>query len=79
MQCPYCSREMEIGLLSGPHEVSWFPGTKKPMFARAKFHDGSVVLSGPSMINGSAVTAWLCRGCEKVIIDYADGKCALTR
>lgn len=75
MQCPYCAKEMEIGLIRAPHEVSWFPGTKKPTFARAKFHDGAVVLSRLSMINGSAVTAWLCRGCEKVVIDCAGGKC----
>ena len=75
MQCPYCVKEMEIGLIRSPHEMSWFPGTKKPVFARAKFHDGSVVLSTLSHFNGSAVAAWLCRGCEKVIIDFSDGAC----
>ena len=64
---------MENGLIQSQHEIAWLPGSRGPVFGRAKFHDG-VVLSRLSMLRGSAVTAWLCRDCEKVIIDYAGGK-----
>lgn len=30
---------------------------------------------GDFHITGSAVRAYLCRGCEKIVIDCADGKC----
>lgn len=73
MKCPYCDGEMEKGLIQSPHEISWIPGSYRQILGRAIFHDG-VVLSKLSMLKGSAVDAWLCRGCEKVIIDYAGGK-----
>ncbi len=72
MLCPYCQRIMEIGLIQSPHEIAWLKGEKRHLFARAGFHDGSVVLSELSYGKGSAVTAYLCRTCEKVIIDYSD-------
>ena len=71
MKCPYCGKEMELGLISSPRELSWIKGKKKPYFGRAEFHDGAVVLSELSFIKGSAVAAYLCRNCEKVIIDYS--------
>ena len=72
MICPYCGSEMEQGLIQSPHEISWTKGEKKHLFGRAEFHQGSVVLSELSFLKGSAVAAWLCRSCEKVIIDYSD-------
>lgn len=74
MQCPYCGGEMEKGLIRSQHEIGWIPGEEVPMFGGAKLYDG-VVLSKLSLLRGSAVTAWLCRGCEKVVIDFAGGKC----
>lgn len=71
MKCPYCDKEMELGVISSPQELSWIKGEKKPFFAKAEFHDGAVVLSEVSFMKGSAVTAYLCRDCEKVIIDYS--------
>ena len=64
MKCPYCEKEMEQGFIQSPHEISWKKGDKRPLFGRAQFHEGSV--------KGSAVTAFLCRDCQKVIIDYSD-------
>ena len=78
MKCPYCDGEMEKGLIQSPHEISWTPGSNRQTLGRAIFHDG-VVLSKLSMLKGSAVTAWLCRGCEKVIIDCAGGKADLNK
>ena len=67
MKCPYCGNEMEQGFIQSPQEISWKKGDKRPFLGRAQFHEGSVILS-------SAVTAFLCRDCKKVIIDYLDEK-----
>ena len=72
MYCPYCGEEMEKGLIQSPHELAWVKGEKKHLFSRAAFYDGSVILSELSVTRGSAVTAYLCRICEKVLIDYSD-------
>ena len=79
MKCPYCGGEMEQGFIQSPQEISWKKGDKIPVFGRAQFHEGSVVLSYLSFMKGSAVTAFLCRSCRKVIIDYADGKADFNR
>lgn len=72
MKCPYCESEMEQGMIQSPQEISWMKGDKKTLLGRASFHEGSVVLSQLSVFNGSAVTAFICKSCQKVIIDYAD-------
>ena len=72
MKCPYCEKEMEQGFIQSHHEISWKKGDKRPLFGRAQFHEGSVILSELSFMKGSAVTAFLCRDCQKVIIDYSD-------
>lgn len=71
MQCPYCGKAMEKGLIQSPQEIAWLKGEKRPLLGRAAFHDDSVVLSKLSTWKSSAVTAYLCRECKKVIINYA--------
>ncbi len=73
MKCPYCGVEMELALIQSAQEICWIPGEDRKMFARAGFHEGAVVLSKLSFMKGSAVTAYLCRTCRKVVIDCADG------
>lgn len=72
MICPYCNKQMEKGIIQSPHEISWLKGDKKKIFARATFHEDSVVLSELSLLSGSAVEAFICKECEKVIIDYSN-------
>ena len=72
MKCPYCKNVMELGFIQSTQEISWKKGDKKPLIGRAQFHKGSVILSELSFLKGSAVTAFLCRECKKVIIDYSD-------
>ena len=57
MKCPYCGREMELGLIRSPQELAWIMDEKKPIFGRAEFHEGAVVLSELSFVKGSAVAA----------------------
>lgn len=72
MKCPYCSNEMELGMIRSSHEIAWLKGDKPHTFTKASFHEGSVVLAGLDLMKGSTVTAFLCRACRKVIIDYAN-------
>ena len=67
MNCPYCTNEMETGVIQSPHEINW--KRKKSLIGAAEFHKGSVVLSARSFIKGSSVPAYLCRHCSKVVID----------
>ena len=57
MICPYCSNEMEKGLIHSPHELNWIKGERRKIFARAEFHKDSVVLSELSFMKGSACIA----------------------
>lgn len=70
MTCPYCGKEMEKGVIQSPHEINW--KKKKAFIGRAMFHKGSIVLSELSYLSGSAVIAYLCRDCKKIVIDYSE-------
>jgi hypothetical protein len=72
MKCPYCYNQMEIGRLQSPHELAWLKGLKRPFLNRSFLHRGSVILSKKSIMHGSAVKAFCCGTCQKVIIDYSD-------
>lgn len=67
MNCPYCNKEMEKGVIQSPQEISW--QKKRFLIGAAEFHEGSVVLAEFSFLRGSCVTAYLCRQCGKVVID----------
>ena len=58
---------METGVIQSPHEIAW--KKKKSLVGAAKFQKDSVVIAEQSFIKGSFVTAYLCRHCNKVIID----------
>lgn len=68
MNCPYCSREMESGVIQSEHEIAW-KKRKARFFGAAMLQEGSVVLSEFSFLKGSSVTAYLCRQCSKIVID----------
>ncbi len=75
MNCPYCGREMEVGVIQSRDAVVWTKETVGGLFAplRRKQSDGAVVLSEFHAFSGSAVRAYLCRECRKVLIDPTDG------
>lgn len=70
MKCPYCNEEMEQGVIQSPQELNW--QAQKRLLNRSDLYEDAVCLSYPSFIKGSAVEAWLCRNCQKVIVDFAD-------
>lgn len=70
MKCPYCNIDMEQGVIQSAQEINW--QKKKHLINRSYLYDGAVCLSPMSFWKGSAVEAWLCRGCSKVVIDYSE-------
>lgn len=74
MNCPYCGKEMELGSIQSKKALCWYPGEKRRIVGPAKYFEGAVTLSD-FHITGSAVRAYLCRDCGKIVIDCADGKC----
>lgn len=61
---------MEKGMIRSDHEINWTD--KKYFFNRAHFHPNAVLLGRLHFFRGTTVEAWLCRSCEKVIIDYSE-------
>ena len=70
MNCPYCGDDMEKGIIQSAQEIAW--QRKRHILGAFWLHDGSVVLSPLSFFRGSAVAAYLCRECKKIVIDYSD-------
>mgnify|MGYP000084053603 CR=1 FL=1 len=77
MKCPYCNEEMEKGVIENPYEISW--RTKRYYIPSARFYKGTVILADNTWAKWAAAAAFLCRNCEKVIIDYKDNQCDLNK
>ena len=74
MKCPICGNEMEYCLIQSSSPVSWLKTKKRRFIYSPKLYEGSVSLAVADMFRGSAVVAYNCRDCKKVIIDYGDPK-----
>ena len=69
MKCPYCGKEMEQGVIQSTYELNW--QKKRRLMNRSDMYEDAICLSPMSFWKGSAVTAWLCRDCNKIVIDYS--------
>lgn len=69
MKCPYCEKEMELGYVQCRDGVTW---TKNKFFiaALSSISKGAASLENGAADDSSAVYAYKCSGCKKVIIDY---------
>ena len=67
MNCPYCNKETECGTIQSQHELRWQEA--RHIFITHKETD--VMLSERNVWKGSAVKAYLCRECKKIVIDYS--------
>ena len=75
MICPYCGREMEIGLIQNGQVIYWRPGTEKKRFLKDNaFQEGAILLPGSSFLFASRVKSFLCRKCGKIIIDCSENE-----
>lgn len=68
---------MEQGVIQSAQEIFW--NKKKSRTVLADFNEGSVLLSKLSIFKGSAVKAFCCRKCEKVIIDFKNNDCDMNK
>lgn len=68
MECPNCNSKMEKGFLQGHKRVAWVKNKHK-VSLRPK--EGEVLLAN-NMVNDFIFPAWICKTCEKIIIDYSD-------
>lgn len=75
MKCPFCSDYMEEGVIQSPQVLSLQDG--KHFFNVPFLRKGAIILSKFSLLRGSAVQAFCCRKCEKIVIDYIRGSCDL--
>ncbi len=74
MNCPYCQKEMESGVIQSPHEIAWTRKKRRYPHNTRLFPlpEGSVVLADRSWA-GSTVEAYYCRHCRKIVIDPTGG------
>ena len=80
MNCPYCGKEMEPGMITSINQIALYKeGKRGKLTAYPPDQDGSIVLSEHSVTRGSASEAYLCRDCQKIVIDYTDGNCDLNK
>ncbi len=68
MDCPFCLRPMEKGLLQAGNILVW---VKKKHYLSLIPREGEVELDR-NYLTGAALPAWICKNCEKVIADYSD-------
>ena len=68
MKCPYCGEEMEKGIIVSPEPINWLK--EEHFINQPKKDQGEFTLAKASMSKRAAVEAWVCRKCQKVIINY---------
>ncbi len=66
--CPFCGLEMEKGLLQGGNILVW---VKKKHHLSLLPREGEVLLDRTYVTN-SAVPAWICKKCKKIIMEYEE-------
>ncbi len=71
MKCPYCDHEMTLGYIQSRDGVYWT--LKKQLVAALSFlGKESTSLTNGAADNSSAVYAYKCGDCKKVIVDYSN-------
>jgi hypothetical protein len=68
MKCPICHSEMEQGFLQGMRRVAW---VKKRHRISLFPKEGEILLEN-NVFNDFIFSAWICKGCKKIVVDYAD-------
>ncbi len=69
MKCPYCDKEMTLGYIQCRDGVNWTL-KKQIVAALSCFGKGCASLANGAASDSSAVYAYKCDDCMKVIIDY---------
>ncbi|MEA5057478.1 hypothetical protein SDC9_98887 [bioreactor metagenome] len=70
MKCPYCNHVMKRGHIQSGNLLSWTPEGESSMgVSRWSKSPNSIVLANCSLLSGSAVDAFYCPTCKKIIIN----------
>ena len=70
MNCPYCGKEMEAGLISAGAGRRLVWTTKDYKLLPANWDKEAVDLPIPRVLEKTEPFAYLCRVCRKVVVDY---------
>lgn len=70
MDCPYCDREMDKGILSGDgrSNVRWKSGSKKAGFMDTLCDSGRVTAAKHTLA-AFTIESYYCPSCKKMIFD----------
>lgn len=68
MKCPYCNKDTEPGVIQSQHALRW----QKTRYIFLTKRETDITLSDQNIWKGSAVKAYLCRECQKIVIDYSE-------
>ncbi len=68
MRCPVCGKEMEQGFMQGNQRVAWVKSKHKVSILPRK---GEVLLENKAF-NSFLFAAWICKSCQKILVDYSD-------
>ena len=68
MNCPNCKKEMEKGFLQGGNMMTW---VRKPHILTLYPKKGEVMV-GRNVMNAVSVTAYICKSCKKIVVDYEE-------
>lgn len=68
MNCPYCGKPMEQGVIESSEPINFMKEVR--LINRADENKGEINLAKPHFGGRSSVEVWLCRDCRKIIIDY---------
>ena len=68
MQCPFCDAKMEKGFIQSHGRIIWSTKMKELAIAWPNRKKGEILLTSLTM--GAYIESYLCRSCEKIIIDH---------
>ena len=68
MNCPYCGKVMEKGLIESSEPINFMKNVR--FVNRADERKGEFNLATPPFSGRASVDVWLCRNCRKLVIDF---------
>lgn len=68
MKCPNCESEMEQGFLQGVQRVAWVKNKHKFSLMPK---EGEVLIENHAF-KDFMISAWICKKCKKIVLDYSD-------
>lgn len=75
MKCPYCSSDLDSGVIQAPYPIYWQKNTRALSPPPKRRQEGDIPLNANEsfrhgFFHGFYAKAQLCRKCRKIIVDY---------